>query len=207
MPARHRSDRPGAGRRRGAQAPAGAVPGRAVRRPAVAARPGSSPGLRAHLWFMLDRPLVRRRAQVRWLGRVPGVDLQVFVPGPAALRAPPDLRRTSTIRARRAAGACCPASTRSRCRTCRSRSGHGRRSPRPAIGDGLGPARAERYAAACLRRLALAPEGRRHPTCVAVSCRLLALAKAGLLDPIRVAGQIKGVMLGRGFDGRHAAAT
>ena len=66
-----------------------------------------------------------------------------------------------------------------------------------------GPARAEAYAAACLRRLALAPEGRRHPTCVAVSCRLLALAKAGLLDPTLVAARIKGTMRGKGFDGRH----
>ena len=70
------------------------------------------------------------------------------------------------------------------------------------IGGGL-VRRAERYAAACLRRLAHAPEGHRHRTCVAVCCRLIALAKAGLLDPVRVAAQIKGVMLGLGFDGRH----
>ncbi len=55
---------------------------------------------------------------------------------------------------------------------------------------------------ACLRRLALAPEGRRHPTCVAISCRLLAIAKAGQLDPLRVAARVKGVMQGKGFDGR-----
>jgi hypothetical protein len=68
---------------------------------------------------------------------------------------------------------------------------------------GAAPARAEAYAAACLRQLALAPEGRRHPTCLAVSCRLLALAKGGALDPRRVTAQIKGVMLGKGFDGRN----
>jgi hypothetical protein len=50
--------------------------------------------------------------------------------------------------------------------------------------------------------LALAPEGRRHPTCITAACRLLALAKGGELDPLRVASMIKGVMLGKGFDGR-----
>ena len=84
--------------------------------------------------------------------------------------------------------------------------------PRPAfapigIGNGHRHGGAEAYANACLRRLALAPEGRRHATCVAVSCRLLALAKAGLLDPVRVAGQIKGVMVGKGFDGGPAATS
>ena len=96
----------------------------------------------------------------------------------------------------------CPDIPRSRSRPCRTRRGQGRPPRAGAARHGIGPAGAERYAAACLRRLALAPEGRRHPTCVAVSCRLLALAKAGLLDPVRVAAQIKGVMRGKGFDGR-----
>ena len=34
------------------------------------------------------------------------------------------------------------------------------------------------------------------------SCRLLALAKAGEIDATRVAAMIKGVMFGKGFDGR-----
>ena len=76
--------------------------------------------------------------------------------------------------------------------------------PRPVfapigIGNGHHHGGAEAYANACLRRLALAPEGRRHNACRAVCCRLLALSKAGLLDPVRVAGQIKGVMAGKNF--------
>ena len=70
----------------------------------------------------------------------------------------------------------------------------------PMVSNGHHYGGAEAYANACLRRLALAPEGHRHNTCVAVSCRLLALSKAGLLDPVRVAGQIKGVMAGKGVE-------
>ena len=48
---------------------------------------------------------------------------------------------------------------------------------------------AERYAAACLRRLALAPEGARHPTCVAVAARLLSIAESESSGPRRRADQ------------------
>ena len=156
--------------------------------------------LRGHLWFWLDRPLVRAELD-RWLGAVPGLDPSPFrcvqvhysaqplfdgvddpcndgrlalLPGLEAVVVP-DLSEQQR-----------PVATFA-----------------PVSIGRAGPARAEAYAQACLRSLALAPEGRRHPTCVAVSCRLLALAKAGLLDPIRVASMIKGVMGGKGFDGRH----
>jgi hypothetical protein len=36
-----------------------------------------------------------------------------------------------------------------------------------------------------------------------IACRLLALAKGGEIDPIRVGSMIKGVMQGKGFDGRR----
>ena len=171
----------------------------------LSSQAGLDPGLRCHLWFMLDRPLARAELK-RWLEPVAGVDLSVFggvqvhytaapvfadgvddpcherlglLPGYAEVEVPalPDPVRPRATYA-----------------------------PTGVNGIGIGQCgsrRAEAYAQACLQRLAMVPEGRRHPTCVAVSCRLLALAKAGLLDPTRVAAQIKGVMLGRGFDGRH----
>jgi hypothetical protein len=159
---------------------------------------GIKDGLRAHLWFMLDRALARAEL-VRWLRPVQGVDTSVFsavqihyvadpvfddpaddpcherlaiLPGYDEVAVPdlPDPERP-------------------------------RMTFNPCLGV-RGSAGAERYAAACLRRLALAPEGRRHQTCVGVACCLLALSKAGLLNPVTVAAQIKGVMVGKGFDGR-----
>ena len=68
------------------------------------------------------------------------------------------------------------------------------------IGFGrAGAAGAERYAAACLRRLALAPAGRRHrgdPGVAAAACSRS--PKAGQLDPTTGRAQIKGVGARRG---------
>jgi hypothetical protein len=167
---------------------------------------GIKPGLRAHLWFWLDRALDKPELD-RWLKGAPGVDLQVF----AAVQ--PHYCAQPTF----AAGADDP------CLDGRLSVLPGRDQvevpdlPEPARAGslaslasplaalprhGAAPPRAEAYALACLRSLALAPEGQRHRTCLAISCRLLALAKAGQLDPVTVAGRIKGVMRGRGFDGR-----
>ena len=96
-------------------------------------------------------------------------------------------------------------------------------------GRGAGPAGPGAAEAGCSRRsesatvtVTAAPRRTRTPasaaspslpragataTCVAVSCRLLALSKAGLLDPVRVAGQIKGVMVGKGFEADQAATS
>ena len=148
---------------------------------------------------MLDRPLVRAEIR-RWLEHVPGVDLQVYVPvQPHYVASPvfdgvddPCWERLALLPGYPEVEVpALPEQQRPRATFASASVGM------------AGPARAEAYAAACLRRLALAPEGRRHPTCVAVSCRLLALAKAGLLDPTLVAARIKGTMRGKGFDGRH----
>ena len=165
----------------------------------LSSQAGLAPGLRAHLWFMLDRPLVRAEIR-RWLEHVPGVDLQVYVPvQPHYVASPvfdgvddPCWERLALLPGYPEVEVpALPEQQRPRATFASASVGM------------AGPARAEAYAAACLRRLALAPEGRRHPTCVAVSCRLLALAKAGLLDPTLVAARIKGTMRGKGFDGRH----
>jgi hypothetical protein len=158
--------------------------------------------IRAHLWFWLDRPITDAEAK-RWLKDTPvdvsiyqpvaihytsspvfeGVDDPVFeriaiLPGRDEVAVPP---LPEPARAGRLASPLTP--------------------PHPGAAPPRGGA-AEAYALACLRSLARAPEGQRHSTCLTISCRLLALAKAGLLDPAIVAGRIKGVMLGRGFDGR-----
>ena len=49
-----------------------------------------------------------------------------------------------------------------------ARSGAAEACVRPMVGNGHRHGGAEAYANACLRRLALAPEGRRHNTCLAV---------------------------------------
>ena len=60
------------------------------------------------------------------------------------------------------------------------------------------PRRREAYANACLRRLALAPEGRRHNTCVAVSCRLLALPRPACSIPSASPGRSRASCDGKG---------
>ena len=52
---------------------------------------------------------------------------------------------------------------------------------------------------ACLRNLALAPDGRRTAACWRCAVRLLSLAKAGEIDAVDMAGRIKGVMKGFGY--------
>jgi hypothetical protein len=54
---------------------------------------------------------------------------------------------------------------------------------------------------ACLRTITEAPPGAGHTTAVRVACRLLGLAKAGLLDPLEVGARVKAALLVR-EDGR-----
>jgi hypothetical protein len=160
---------------------------------------GIKPGIRAHLWFWANHPLTDPEVK-RLLANAP-VDLAVFNPVQCHYSAAPVFDGVDDP--------CCdgrlavlPGYPEVAVPDLPDRPARQAVAPGAAAVRGFGPAGAERYADVCLRNLALAPEGRRHPTCVAVSCRLLALAKAGLLDPVRVAAQIKGVMAGRGFDGR-----
>jgi hypothetical protein len=158
---------------------------------------GIKPGARAHLWFKLDRPLGKAELD-QLLAGVDGLDPSTFRPRQFHYTASPIFAGVDDPCFERIAVlAGYPAVAVPELAPAR---------PRPAFVP-IGFARsgaggAERYAAACLRRLALAPEGRRHPTCIATACRLFAIAKAGQLNPVRVAAQIKAVMLGRGFDGR-----
>ena len=169
-PARRRPGRPRPGRRRAAPAPAGAVPASRAASSSCRSQAGLKPGLRAHLWFCSTG---RSRAPSSSAGSSTCRASTSRSPArPAPLHRRADLRAASTIRASTAAGARCRATPRSRSRTCRTGL-QGKPSPpaplrRPACAaaDRRAP---RRYAAACLRRLALAPEGRRHPTCVAVS--------------------------------------
>jgi hypothetical protein len=57
--------------------------------------------------------------------------------------------------------------------------------------------RAERYALACYRAIAAARPGESHPTAVRASCKLLGMARAGLLDPRDVAARIKGALMSK----------
>jgi hypothetical protein len=163
----------------------------------LSAKAGLLPEIRVHLWFMLDRAITDAEAK-RWLRGAP-VDPSIYQPiGIHYIASPifmdvddPCIDGRLAILPGYAEVAVPDLSEQERPRQAYV--------AQPYRGRGGG---AERYAEACLRRLALAPEGRRHPTCIAISCRLLALAKAGQLDPVTVAGRIKGVMLGRGFDGR-----
>jgi hypothetical protein len=75
-----------------------------------------------------------------------------------------------------------------------------RRGALPHRPLGFKGARAEAYMLACLRAIADAPVGDRHPTIVRVAANLFGLAKGGLLDPEDVAGRIKGAVLLSSFD-------
>ena len=170
----------------------------------LSSQAGLELGLRCHLWFMLDRPLVRAELSAG-SRRVAGVDLQVFVAVQPHYTARAGLRRRRRSLPRKA------------CLAARLRRGGG------AGPAGSGPAardvRADRHRHRHRHRQGRrAPRRTPPPACAASRsrpraagtrpaspsrCRLLALAKAGLLDPARVAAQIKGVMLGHGFDGRR----
>jgi hypothetical protein len=149
---------------------------------------GIKPGLRAHLWFLLDRPLLRTELD-RLLGGVDGLDPSTFRPVQIHYTANPlfDGVDDPCDRGRLAVLPGVPVVEVGDLPEPRPR-------PRPCQSTTVRPReRGEAYAQACLSRLAVAPEGDRHRTCVQVACRLLALAKAGQIDPERVASMIKGV--------------
>jgi hypothetical protein len=166
----------------------------------LSSKAGLLPEIRVHLWFWLDRAITDAEAK-RWLKSAP-VDASIYQPVAIHYTASPRFmpevddpvyERIAVLPGRDEVEVP-PLPEPAKAGTLAS--------PLAAPRPGAGQAGAEAYAMACLRSLALAPEGQRHRTCVAISCRLLALAKAGQLDPATVAGRIKGVMLGRGFDGR-----
>ena len=140
-------------------------------------------------FYWLDRPASGAELK-RWLGDVPGLDTSTLndviddaadfdgvadpvpvrsrlIPGEVDEVAVPDLPAPPPRPVRPAAVGAAPAW----------------RAAAAPMGS------AERYAAACLRRLALAPEGARHPTCVVVACRLLDRRERARRGPRRRADQ------------------
>ena len=165
---------------------------------------GIKPGLRVHLWYWLDRPVSDAEAK-RWLKGAP-VDLSIYQPV-GITTSPRRSSTASTIPASMAGWPCCPVTPRSRCRTCRIRSGRGRRSRRPSFAAYAPPlrglsfkaTRSEKYMLKCLRGVAEAPAGARHPTIVRVAACLYGLAKAGALDPRDVEARILGAAVINGL--------
>lgn len=168
----------------------------------LSSQAGIEDGLRCHLWFVLDRPLVRAEL-VRWLKGIDGVDLQVFVVVQPHYVAAPIFEDVDDPCAERLAllpgyaevqvpelpdyvAAFAPAE-------------HRPYVP-PRRGIGFGMTRTEAYMLACLRAVAEATPGNRHPTIVRVAARLFGMAKAGDLDPGDVAARIKGAVALSTFD-------
>ncbi|MCC2663431.1 MAG: hypothetical protein K0S35_1353 [Geminicoccaceae bacterium] len=171
---------------------------------------GVKPGLRAHLWVWLDRPLDKPELD-RWLGGVPGIDLQVFVAvQPHYTAAPvfegvddPVHERIDVLpgypevvvgelpepRPRRAfvAAAAAP-----------------RAYVPPPRGLRFRSMPAERYMLKCVRDAADARPGDRHPTIVRIAARLFGLAKGGALDRAEVSARIQGAVGLSSFDRDHA---
>jgi hypothetical protein len=169
---------------------------------------GIKPGLRAHLWFWLDRPLGKPELD-RWLKGVPGIDLQVFVANQPHYTASPlfdDVDDPCLLEGRIAVLAgrdevTVPALPEpARAGTQASPLAEARDYTAPARGLSFKSTSAEKYMLACLRAVAEARPGDRHPTIVRVSARLFGLAKAGALDPYQVAARVKGAVQLSSFD-------
>ena len=158
---------------------------------------GVKPGARAHLWFLLDRPVTNADLD-QLLGEVDGVDAATFravqihytaspiftgvddpctqgriavLPGLAEVKVPdlePEPARPGFIPGSTAPGYVAP-----------------------ERGLWFKATRSERYMISQLGELAAAPAGARHPAIVRVAVRLFGLAHAGALDPVVVTGRIK----------------
>ena len=148
---------------------------------------GVKPGLRAHLWF-LARPADARGRADALAGAVPGSTRVTFRTVQIHYTASPifDGVDDPCIGGRIAvlpgyAEVAVPELAPER--------------PRPAFVPvgGASVSSASDYAEAVLRRLAVAPPGKRHRAILAAGCRLFEVARAGQLDPVRVVSQIKGV--------------
>jgi hypothetical protein len=172
----------------------------------LSSQAGLEAGLRCHLWFVFDRPLVRAEL-VRWLKGVAGVDLQVFVPVQPHYTAAPifDGRDDPCTDGRLAI---LPGYAEvevpdlpdpERPRVVFSPAEH-RPYAAPNRGLGFKATRSEKYMLKCVRGVAEAPVGARHPTIVRVAACLYGLAKAGSLDPRDVEARILGAVQLSTFD-------
>jgi hypothetical protein len=170
----------------------------------LSSQAGLQSGLRAHLWFVLDRPLARADMK-RWLGDVPGVDLQVYVPVQPHYTASPifeDVDDPCTERLALLPGHAEVAVPDLPDKLIRAVFAPAKQRPYEALrrSSGFKATRAEAYMLACLRAVAEARVGDRHPTIVRVAARLFGMAKSGALDPSDVAGRIKGAVALSTFD-------
>jgi hypothetical protein len=172
---------------------------------------GLKPGARAHLWFWLDRALGKPELDLL-LGDVPGIDRSVlgavqpnYTASPvfegiddpcvdgrvALLPGYPEVEVGALPEPRVARHAFIASSVEARPYAAPSRGLHFKAT------------RPERYLLKCVRAVAEAPPGERHPTIVCVSTRLFGLAKSGALDPADVAARIQGAVGLSSFDRDH----
>jgi hypothetical protein len=155
---------------------------------------GFAPGGRCRLWFWLDRPASDREAK-RWL-KGSRCDLSLFTPVQPHFVAMP-----------RFVGITDPAPARS-CMldgeidvVAVPELPEPPPKPKPHAPSWRGSTgRAGAYATACLRNLAGAPPGQGRDQLTRIALRLYGLSKACVLDPVRVTAELKGIMLGRGWD-------
>jgi hypothetical protein len=157
---------------------------------------GIKQGLRCHLWFMLDRPLIGTDLK-RLLDGVDGLDPATLRPVQIHYTASPvfdGIDDPCTDRFAVLPGfaeVVVPALPDPAQRQALS---PGRVFSPVGVGVGFaGVGSAERIAQARLRRLAAMPAGHRHNAIIRTAVYLLGIAKTGQLDPIRVGSMIKGV--------------
>jgi hypothetical protein len=173
---------------------------------------GIKPGARAHVWFVLDRPLVNAELD-RLLGSVDGLDTSTFravqihytaspqfdgvddpcvqgriavLPGYAEVRVP-------ELAPERPRQAFSPTGSPAGARAFALVEAHA--YVPPVRGLGSEAPRARQYMLACIRGLAGAPFGHGRDTCMRVALRLYGMAKAGLLDPADITARLKGTMV------------
>ncbi len=166
---------------------------------------GFKPGLRCHLWFWLDTALDKPELD-RLLDHVEGVDLSVFGavqihytaaplfvdvddPVPERLVVLPGYAEVEVGEIPE------PARPRPVFTAAEARP-----YVAPARGLRFKATRPERYMLACLRVIAGAAPGDRHPTIVRIATRLYGLAKAGDLDPRDIEARVRGAVNLSTFD-------
>jgi hypothetical protein len=170
---------------------------------------GLKSGVRCHLWFWLSRPLDKPELD-RWLSGVPGIDLSVFAAVQPHYTASPlfegvddPCHERLAVLPGYAEVAVPDLSEQERPRQA-STPAEARRYAPPARGLRFRSMPAERYMLKCLRAVADATPGDRHPTIVRISTRLFGLAKGGALDPAEVSARIQGAVGLSSFDRDHA---
>jgi hypothetical protein len=175
----------------------------------LSAKAGLLPEIRVHLWFMLDRAITDAEAK-RWLRGAP-VDPSIYQPVGIHYTASPIFMDVDDpcIDGRLAilpgyAEVAVPDLPEPQPARQASTPAEARPYVAPPRGLGFRSTRAEAYMLACLRAVADATPGDRHPTIVRISTRLFGLAKGGALDPADVSARVQGAVGLSTFDRDHA---